>query len=103
MNQKLARELRQMVKKDFELFGGHFFNKSDGKFSPKRFVFDEEKNAFVKTRKGVPFSYSLDSPRRIYRDRKKALKRAIRAGVLFNFAMAFPIEESLHVIPLRGN
>ena len=95
MNQKLAREIRFNLRNDIEYFGANTENRSDGSFRPVEYSYDFEKNRYVKTRKGVPFRYSADSPRRIYRKRKESLKRDVRNGVPFYYAMGFMIEKEI--------
>jgi hypothetical protein len=95
MNQKLAREIRQDLQFDIKHFDANMVNRSDGRFSPKKYAYDFEKKTYVKIGKGVPFTYTADSPRKIYRNRKKNLKRAVRQGVPFYIASFFYIEKEI--------
>lgn len=95
MNQKLAREIRRTLRVDIAHFIANTVNRPDGHFSPKKYAYDFEKKSYVKIGKGTPFSYSADSPRKIYRNRKKNLKRAIRRGIPFNSAISFYVEKEI--------
>ena len=95
MNQKLAREIRFNLRNDIEYFSANTENRSDGSFRPVEYSYDFEKNRYVKTGKGIPFRYSADSPRKIYRDRKQAYKKDISDGIPFEEAICFLIEPQI--------
>jgi hypothetical protein len=95
MNQKLAREIRFNLRNDIKYFSANTENRSDGSFHPVEYSYDFKKKSYVKTGKGVPFRYSADSPRRIYRDRKQAYKKDISDGIPFEEAICFLIEPQI--------
>jgi hypothetical protein len=75
MNSKRAKNIRKILMEEIENTGAPQENKFEAKSRVPRFRWDDEKKKFVKTAKGVPFQYTADSPRAIYRQMKKAYAR----------------------------